>query len=167
MGDYTAPKQVVIMDLDGTLANIEHRLHYIREPKLPQYIPGAEIPIPPWKPDWNAFHDACIHDILIEEIYALNQLIYFGGREIHIVSGRMDHVRDKTEEWLKRHHVFYHALHMRKSGDYRPDYEIKKEIYDEHLADRNVLFAVDDRNQVVKMWRSLGIRTLQVADGDY
>ena len=57
---------------------------------------------------------------------------------------------------------------MRKNGDYRPDWEAKLELFNEHVRDRyNILAAFDDRNQVVKLWRQLGITTFQVADGNF
>jgi hypothetical protein len=57
---------------------------------------------------------------------------------------------------------------MRKSGDYRKDYEVKKEIYETYIKDKfNVLCVLDDRQSVVDMWRSLGLTCLQVNYGDF
>jgi len=57
---------------------------------------------------------------------------------------------------------------MRKDNDFRPDEEIKKEIYNNFIKDDyNIFFVLDDRTKVVNMWRSLGLTCLQVADGNF
>jgi hypothetical protein len=57
---------------------------------------------------------------------------------------------------------------MRKEGDVRKDAIVKGEIYEKNINGKyNVLFVLDDRNQMVEMWRGLGLTCLQVADGDF
>ena len=58
---------------------------------------------------------------------------------------------------------------MRAGDDYRPDFEVKKEIYNGKIAilGYNIDFALDDRNQIVDMWREMGIKTLQVEPGNF
>ena len=58
---------------------------------------------------------------------------------------------------------------MRKTGDNRKDSIIKKEIYEKYLKPMNyhVLFILDDRNQVVEMWREMGFTVFQVAEGNF
>ena len=58
---------------------------------------------------------------------------------------------------------------MRQEGDYRPDYEVKLEIYENYIVPLgyHIDFALDDRNQIVDMWRSIGIKTLQVEPGNF
>ena len=57
---------------------------------------------------------------------------------------------------------------MRKDNDFRPDEEIKKEIYFNKIINNyNILFILDDRTKVVKMWRELKLTCLQVDDGDF
>mgnify|MGYP001597434170 CR=1 FL=1 len=85
-----------------------------------------------------------------------------------LVSGRMEDFRPHTERWLKVHDINYGALFMRPSGDTRKDYIVKKEIYDFKIKDKyNVLFVVEDRTRVVRMWREQGLVCLQCADGDF
>jgi hypothetical protein len=71
--------------------------------------------------------------------------------------------------WLDKHVGVPHAgLHMRRTGDSRKDSIVKKEIFERELKHAWHIVAVfDDRNQVVKMWRSLGLTVFQVADGDF
>jgi hypothetical protein len=69
---------------------------------------------------------------------------------------------------LEKHGIKAMALFMRKSGDYRKDSVVKKEIYERHIKeDFNVEFVLDDRDQVVKMWREQGLVCLQVAEGNF
>jgi hypothetical protein len=58
------------------------------------------------------------------------------------------------------HH--YRHLFMRRAGDSRPDQVIKREILDLIPKDR-VAYVLDDRQQVVDMWRAQGLTCLQVA----
>lgn len=94
----------------------------------------------------------------------------------HIVfcSGREDMYREETRVFLKKcFHDFIeghdYSLFMRESGDYRKDSIVKHEIYLTSIVDRwDVLFVMDDRNQVVRMWRdSFGLTCLQVAEGNF
>ena len=57
---------------------------------------------------------------------------------------------------------------MRKEGDHRRDSIVKKEIYDTLIKDEfDVEFVLDDRQQVVDMWREIGLKCLQVAEGNF
>jgi predicted kinase len=94
------------------------------------------------------------------------------NQSIILVSGRKDKFLEQTHEWLKRNKVPYDRLYMRKTlpeGELDPkDVIVKEEIYNEYLKGKfNVLFVLDDRNQVVDFWRSQGLTCLQVAAGDF
>jgi predicted kinase len=88
--------------------------------------------------------------------------------KIILCSGRQEKFREQTEQWLKDKAIFYDKLLMRQTDDTRKDSIVKKEIYDAHIRGKyNILFVLDDRDQVVQMWRSLGLTCLQVAEGDF
>jgi len=141
----------IIFDIDGTIADLTHRLHYIaKKPKR-----------------WDLFFKECINDKPITDILALYDMFNARGIPMILVSGRSDEVRAETEEWLRRNQITYDQLHMRKAGDYRPDWVVKEEILKTHLKDIPIRYVFDDRNQVVAMWRRNGIRCLQVADGKF
>ena len=90
------------------------------------------------------------------------------GTKVFYVSGRKDKFRGQTEQWLKKYMLDYASPLMRKTDDERKDAIVKKEIYEESIKGKyNVQFVLDDRNQMVDMWRSLGITCLQVAEGDF
>jgi hypothetical protein len=84
------------------------------------------------------------------------------------VSGRKDDCRDVTEAWLKANGFEYDWLYMRKTGDDRNDAVVKLDIFNEHIRNGyDVLGVFDDRNRVVNMWRRLGLKCFQVAEGDF
>ena len=75
---------------------------------------------------------------------------------------------DETKQWLEDNSIRYDQLLMRGTGDNSPDIIVKKAIFDVYIKDNyNIEFVLDDRNQVVEMWRSLGLKCLQVQDGDF
>ena len=84
------------------------------------------------------------------------------------MSGRVEATRAKTELSLNRDNVPFDHLFMRDNGDFRPDNIVKAELFDKYVRDNfDVQFILDDRQQVVDAWRSMGIKTLQVEPGDF
>lgn len=144
-------KPIVIFDLDGTLADCEHRKKYLlQKPK-----------------DWNAFFAEAVHDTPIEPMRVLNRTLAESGKFcIYICTGRHEGMRVGTEAWLKKHEIEWDFLLMRREKDFRQDFTVKKEMLSQLPAER-VLFIIDDRNQAVEMWRREGFFCLQCADGDY
>ena len=148
-----------IFDLDGTLALIEHRRHFVE----------CERP----KQNWTAFYEACVNDEPNTPILKIMWSLRLAGAEIWIFSGRSDEVRGRTLDWLRDYANFTVIrdpfLQMREAGDFTPDDALKKRWLDSMLeCDRKRLVAVfDDRDRVVKMWRDNGITCLQVAKGEF
>lgn len=143
----------IIIDLDGTLCDVRHRTHLARQSP----------------PDWTAFFDACVDDTPNPPIVALYRMARESGIPVIYVSGRPETHRAPTAAWLERHQLDdYRKLLMRPAGDYRQDAIVKRELYDRHIAGKyTILFCVDDRDQVVQMWRDLGLTCLQCAPGDF
>ena len=143
-------EKAVIIDLDGTLCNIEHRLHHIKKAK----------------PDWKSFYAGIPQDSLntwCKELIDVCDVQHY----IFLVTGRelTKQVRNDTTEWLSKNGIVYNELLGRDKGDYRPDDVLKKEIYKKFIEDEyDVVFIVDDRTRVVEMWRSLGLPCLQCAN---
>jgi predicted kinase len=133
----------IICDLDGTLAIMNGR---------------------------NPFDaSSCENDLLNEPIAEIVKSYFNNGTEIILLSGRTDNYMEETKRWLTKHDIPYHQLLMRKRGDSRKDAVIKKEIVDAEIKEKYfVRFVLDDRNQVVDMWRNeLGYACLQVNYGDF
>lgn len=145
----------VVFDIDGTLANIEHRRHWV------QHTPK----------NWPAFNRAMTDDGVNEDIVWMLKTFHDAGCTILIASGRGEEQREVTETWLQNVAGvgdLYSKLYMRPAMDYRSDDVIKSEILDQMIADGYLpTMAVDDRNQVVNMFRSRGLRVLQVAPGNF
>jgi predicted kinase len=85
-----------------------------------------------------------------------------------VMSGRDEVCRAETEQWLDKHSIAFDHLFMRPEKDMRKDNIIKAELFDNYVRDNfDVKFVIDDRDQVVKMWREMGIKCLQVEPGDF
>lgn len=102
-------------------------------------------------------------------VIAVVRAMAAAGHSVVFCSGRTEGCRDETEKWLRAHVVsWFRELHMRPVGDTRKDSIVKAELFDRHIRQAyNVVAVLDDRAQVVEMWRSLGLTVLQVAPGDF
>jgi len=89
--------------------------------------------------------------------------------KIIFTSGREDKYREPTERFLAEHLPgIPYLLYMRKTSDMRKDSIIKREMFDENIKGKwNILFVLDDRNQVVDNWREMGLHCFQVAPGNF
>ena len=146
--------KTIICDIDGTLMNIDHRRHFVEKPNN----------------DWESFNSAMDGDTpnkWCAEI--ISGLCISDGFSVVFVTGREQKYREITKEQIiKAVHFYRFDLFLRPTGDYRPDTEIKKEIYECAIKNYyDVLFAIDDRACVVKMWRSLGLTCLQCTEGNF
>ncbi|MGE5462018.1 MAG: HAD family acid phosphatase [Syntrophothermus sp.] len=143
-------EELVIFDIDGTLADISERVHHIRrKPK-----------------NWNAFNAGMAQDKAIHSMIRLCNILYAAGLRIILCSGRNERNRPETVEWLAKNEVHYHELLLRKDEDYRSDAVVKREIL-RGLDRGKILFVVEDRSRVVEMWRSEGLVCLQCAPGEF
>lgn len=102
-------------------------------------------------------------------VLAVTRAMYLDGHAVIFCSGRTEACREQTTAWLVKHFGWpFAALHMRSVGDQRKDSVVKRELYERHIRDAyDVTCVLDDRNQVVDMWRSIGLTVLQVAPGDF
>lgn len=144
--------KVVVFDIDGTLANIEHRRHWVaNKPK-----------------NWKAFNAGMDRDTVHEDIKWMNVNFASQGHKIILCSGRGEEHRTITTEWLNRNGIFYDDLYMRSAKDHRQDYIVKVELLARIREEHGEPFLwFDDRTQVVDAIRAQGVRVLQVAPGDF
>jgi predicted kinase len=139
----------IIVDIDGTLAHITDRSPY-------DYSKVSTDTV-----------DPVVRDI-IRKYTTTNIMEEVPQAYIIVLSGRESSCRVDTEQWLKDNQVPFDELYMRQTGDMREDSIVKKELFDTYIDPRyNVLFVLDDRDRVVKMWREQGLKVLQVAEGDF
>ena len=140
--DKNLPK-AVICDLDGTLSLLNGRDPY------------------------NAA--TCDNDLLNEPVAAALKMAKQQGYQVILLSGREDKFREPTVRFLNKHQIGYDLLLMRTSNDFRKDNIIKRELFEGEIQGKYfVEFLLDDRNQVVDMWRKdLHLPCFQVNYGDF
>jgi uncharacterized HAD superfamily protein len=142
---------LICFDIDGTLADVSHRVHYWRQkPK-----------------NWNMFKSEMVNDAPIEQIVTIARLMEFEGHAVILCSGRGEDTRGWTEEWLSKHKIKFTKLYMRAENDFRGDDIVKKELLNQIVADfgKKPDIVFDDRPRVVKMWRENGVFVADVYQG--
>jgi hypothetical protein len=136
-------RMVAVVDLDGVLADVRHRLHHV-----------ATAP-----KDWDAFFAAAPTDPVLERgrevVTSLAE-----GYDIVYLSGRPERCRPDTEAWLRRHGFPAGPLLLRAAGDRRPAKLVKTQAL-RHLArERTVGLLVDDDPEVLEAVRAAGFDVL-------
>lgn len=131
----------IIVDIDGTIAHMKGRSPY----------------------DWDRVDEDEFDEAVASIPFALRNSVI-----IIIMSGRDEVCREKTEKWLKDNGMPYNHLYMRPQGNTEKDSVIKERLYNNHIKGKyNVRFVLDDRQQVVDLWRRLGLKCFQVAEGNF
>lgn len=136
----------VLVDIDGTVAQMQGRYPF----------------------DWKRVGEDLPKLNIIRLVKALKE----NGNQIIFFSGRDEVCRNITREWLCEYFQWKLSdfqLFMRKSNDQRKDSDVKFDLYEEHIRNKYfVELVIDDRQQVVDMWRrKLGLTCLQVDYGDF
>ncbi len=144
--------RAVWVDVDGTLAERVHD--------------GAPQPVRGPFDEARVFEDA-----VIEHIAELVRTLHQAGYKIVIMSGRTDGCQEETERWLIEHAIPYDDIFMRRAVEDkgRKDNLVKHDLFWTNVAPKyNVVFALDDRQQVVDFTRDvLKIPVLQVQPGNF
>lgn len=143
--EYQPPEgrpEAILVDLDGTLAHSNGRSPYA----------------------WDRVGE----DSLDESVAMVIDAAVANGYEIILLSGRDGVARKETQRWLSTFNIPYDRLFMRRESDNRKDYIVKREIFDQEIRDNwKVNLVIDDRLQVVDMWRQAGLTVWQVAEGRF
>lgn len=145
-------RQTFIFDIDGTLADVEHRRHFVTGEKK----------------DFERFNKECVYDPVKPNVANIARILEGAGHIVICVSGRNIIMKKETEAWLKTFDIRYTELFMRAEKDFRHDTEVKEEflkIIEEKYSPICAIF--DDRKRVVDMWRAKGYTCLQVAEGNF
>lgn len=150
---YIMKKQTIIFDVDGTIADVEHRRHHVTQQPT----------------DWKSFKEQTRFDTPVQWVCDLAKKHIEDGHDVAFFSARNESQRSLTEaqidEWIGKGHQ---GLFLRPEGDFRPD-----EVFKSDLADKfeefggKIDLVYDDRNKVVAMWKARGITVVQVAEGDF
>ena len=161
MIDLSGYDKVAIVDIDGTLSDLKHRLHYIET--APKNYDGFfdDVDLDDvFKPIWNA----------VVELQA-------SGHKIIILSGRPTTCGVKTADWLNGleysteglPELLYDHLFMRQGGDHRPDDQVKRQIMEwmfaAGLRKDAIKIVLDDRDSVCAVWNAMDLPLIKVASG--
>lgn len=134
-----SPRPLAVIDIDGVVADVRHRLHHIESrPK-----------------DWPAFFAAADADPPLAEGVARVRALQ-DDHDVVYLTGRPDHLRRATEEWLERNGISGTKLLMRRRGDFRPARVTKAEELRRLGRTRTVAVVVDDDPEVCDALRSAG-----------
>ena len=148
-------KPLVIFDLDGTLSDAAHRRHLVEGEK--RYF--------------DKFYDECYKDGPMLATFAVARGLHATGHELWVFSGRTDRVAVLTATWFIKHEIahLFSRMQFRPEGDYTPDDQLKLQWFEQMSRDdrHRLVLTFDDRDRMVKMWRSLGVTCFQVAAGDF
>ena len=148
--------KAVVCDLDGTMAEIDHRLRHVRNENRKER-------------NWPRFFDEMVDD---KVNHWCSELIHSMSNKYPIIyaTGRPADYEEHTELWLEENglRISGSYLFMRQKKDHRRDDIVKEIILEFEIKPRyDILFVVDDRLQVTKMWRKRGYTVLQCAEGDF
>lgn len=139
-------KRAILCDIDGTLAHMVNRSPY----------------------DWSKVGEDTVDEVVRDVLLKYANSTDIVKPSIILLSGRDGSCRQETIKWLKDNNIPYDDLLMRSAGDMRKDFIVKQEIFDVYIRDKYaIMFVLDDRNQVVNMWRNMGLKVLQVEPGDF
>lgn len=135
-----------LVDLDGTLADVTKFEHFVRDSRR----------------NFDAFHRASLRAPVNKVVSKLVRQLFISGVSIIIVTGRAVKWDQGTRTWLRTNGIPFDNLLMRPEHDPRPDVECKLEMFNKISKDFKVLCALDDRPQVIELWRSLGVPVVVV-----
>lgn len=137
----------VICDIDGVLSKSAWRVHLAMSRQ------------------WDNFHGLCGLDDPHMPIIRLMRNYHYRDHDIWLITGRPITVESHTRDWLSKHGVPFDQLLMRPRNDYRPSVELKKQFVEKHELKDSVL-ALDDVEDIVKMYIRLGMPAIQITQGD-
>ncbi len=136
-------KKIILCDIDGTIANNDHRQHFLEGKK-----------------DWDGFFSELINDEPIFPI--INKVIdeYKAGIDIVFLTGRPEKYRYSTSLWLKEYFNFELKVLMRKNNDKNNKLKVKKEIFESNFEADQILYCIDNDEELLKQWQEIGLKTI-------
>lgn len=141
--------KAVIVDVDGTLVDVSSIRHYVLAALNPDGSYSTK--------NFDAFHQESVNCPAIPDTVDQVRAWHENGYHIVVVTARSDKYYPQTAWWLAEHDIPHADLRMRTQGDNRADYVVKREIYDRIAQRYDVIHAVDDNPNVIKLWNELGI----------
>lgn len=137
---------IILCDIDGTVANNDHRQHYLEGKK-----------------DWDGFFSELSNDVPIYSIIEKVKNHQSEGKDIIFLTGRPERYREKTELWLKKYFDFKFKLLMRKDKDLRDKVIAKEELLKESSIQSAFIHLVFENDEdLIKYWKAKEVSVHQV-----
>lgn len=137
---------IILCDIDGTVANNDHRQHYLEGKK-----------------DWDGFFSELSNDVPIYSIIEKVKNHQSEGKDIIFLTGRPERYREKTELWLKKYFDFKFKLLMRKDKDLRDKVIAKEELLKESSIESAYIHLVFENDEdLIKYWKAKEVSVHQV-----
>lgn len=143
-------RNLIIVDLDGTICDEMWRNSLAREKQ------------------WDEYHEGLVDDPPFGDTTRLVAAIFDAVQDVRIigVTSRPEKWRQRTAEWLINHNVPLDLVLMRPNSDLRPAAEVKIDLMAAEFGDDwpdQVWFAMDDNQSVVKAFENKGVTTFMVS----
>ncbi len=134
--------KAVISDLDGTLAIATQR----------RYHDFTKV--------YTDTPDTIVRDFL-QHLSSSGYLLLFS-------TGRVESCRQASHAWIEDvANLPVELLVMRGDDDLAPDPELKRQLYQRHIAGKYAVdLVLEDKRSVVDMWRQEGLRCYEVANNE-
>lgn len=139
-------RNLYLFDLDGTIRNIDHRLHYLQREEI----------------DWREFEEQCVYDLPIPSTINLMRRLVHGGGTVWIWTGCSDHVQKQTEVWLHRYDAPYSQLIMKPQDSTDSAAHWKKFWLDSVIPRDRLVTCFDDDSRITLMLREQGVDVFQL-----
>ena len=136
---------IILCDIDGTVADNSHRQHFLQGKK-----------------DWEGFFSTLVEDKPIMPTIELLKDEFKKGREIIFITGRPKRYSYSTNLWLKEYFNFNYKLYMREDGDQRNKLSVKKDIFEKNLEAKDIAYCLDNDPNLIVQWQKLGLKTIDV-----
>lgn len=147
--------KAIIVDIDGTIADMKHRLHYLEDK------------------NWDGFYSEVGKDTFRKDIW--DKVLETAGdpapfgHTIIFVTGRPAKTCSDTMAWMRENGIEiddYHQLYMRVDDDHSPDTDYKTGVYEGSIKPNYDVIAVfEDRPRLVRMYKEMGLNVIDCGDG--
>jgi hypothetical protein len=136
------PRPLAVVDIDGVVADVRHRLHFIEgRPR-----------------QWDRFFAAAADDPPLADGVALVRQLA-ADHDVVWLTGRPERTRRATRTWLAAQGLPTEPLVMRPNRDFRPARVTKRDELRRLRADREIGVVVDDDPDVVELLATDGVPT--------
>lgn len=147
MIDLGVMMRAILVDMDGTLCDVDGIRHYVTGER----------------PDFRSFHEASRFCPTRPEVEAEVRAADASGVAVIIVTARDERFERPTRDFLARYRIPHRALYMRPWGDRRRDTVVKAEILERIIRDGfEPVQAIEDRRDIAEVWTAHGIEVMFV-----